>query len=101
MNWKFWKKVVPVTEVPITPDNCIHLNTETILIGNLDHVPLKDGHHTSFLLLKCCKCGGMTSFPDENLELALKEGTPEMKQQLRELAELVLAYDSKVPGVIR
>jgi hypothetical protein len=42
----------------------------------LEHLWLKDGHHTGFIALKC-QCGHLTGFPIDNLKLALNEGTPE------------------------
>ena len=81
MGWKFWEK-------SITSDTCSHTGVD--LLGHLDHVPLHDGHYTSFMLMKCTGCGGMVGFPQSNLDLALLEGTQEVKYQLRVLAEKVL-----------
>jgi len=64
------------------------------MLNTLSPVPLKDGHFTSFIVMKCGRCGGMVGFPSDNLELALKEGTPKVKDQLRVLAERVLELPS-------
>lgn len=79
MKWRFWVKL----------ENCTHIGVRRL--NTLDHVPLRNGHHTSFIVMKCTRCGGMVGFPSSNLELALREGTPQVKDQLRVLAERVLA----------
>ena len=84
MNLKFWQKPKPVS-----PEECGHKNTEVRSLVQLTHVPLVDGHHTAFLLMKCMKCGGMTGFPHENLKLAQEEGTPEAREQLSILAQVI------------
>lgn len=89
MKLLFWRKPKAVL-----PENCNHTDTKVRTLNTLDHVPLKDGHHTSFMVMKCERCGGMVGFPSDNLELALKEGTPEVKDQLRVLGERVLALPS-------
>ncbi len=86
MKWKFWEK-----PAPITPETCTHIGVGVRRLNTLGHVPLRDGHHTSFMVMKCAGCGGMVGFPSENLTLALNEGTLAVKDQLRVLSERVLA----------
>ena len=86
MRWRFWAK-----PIPITPESCNHMGVQVRRLNAIDHVPLRDGHHTSFMVMKCSRCGGMVGFPSDNLELALREGTPEVKDQLRVLSERILA----------
>jgi hypothetical protein len=50
----------------------------------LEHLWLKDGHHTGFVALKC-NCGHLTGFPKDNLKMALQEGTPETLDYLHKL----------------
>lgn len=86
MKVRFWRK-----PIPITPENCGHHGRVLTVLPTLDHVPLKDGHHTSFMLMRCKTCGGMVPFPQSNYDLAIREGTPAIKDQLRVLAERILA----------
>lgn len=37
-------------------------------------IPLKSGHHTTFLYLRC-GCGEKLPFPEENYKIAFSEGT--------------------------
>ncbi len=48
-------------------------------------VGLIGGSHTRFAVLKCSKCGDMSGFPSDNLDLALKNGTEDTKEKLRRL----------------
>lgn len=43
------------------------------------------GKHTQFVVLKCNKCGDMSGFPNDNLILAIKNGTEDTKEKLRQL----------------
>lgn len=54
-------------------------------IGSWDGCLLEGFAHTSFMLLKCSICGGISGFPPKNLEIALKTGTPETKGKLAEI----------------
>lgn len=84
MKWPLWVKRILI-------ENCNHIGVHVRRLNTLDHIPLRDGHHTSFMVMKCSRCGEMVGFPSKNMELALKEGTPEAKDQLRVLSERVLA----------
>jgi len=53
-------------------------------IGYWDGCPLEGGH-TAFAVNKCKNCGGVSGFPQYNFELALKEGTRETKEKLRQI----------------
>jgi hypothetical protein len=70
MHWKFWKK-------PSSPKVCDHLNCPSPWIYDLDYLWMKDGHHTSCMLLRCSRCNSIIGFPDDNLRIAIKKGTPE------------------------
>ena len=85
MKLRFWRKQ------PTTPENCNHSGAKVRRLNTLSHVPLKGGHHTSFMILKCERCGGMMGFPSENLGLALRDGVPEVKDRLRVLGERILS----------
>jgi len=50
--------------------------------GSMGHLMLEDGHHTETGLLQCVDCGKIEGFPDENLELAINEGTPETLRRI-------------------
>jgi hypothetical protein len=41
--------------------------------------------HTQFIALTCDKCGNKAGFPRDNLYLALKQGTDDTKEKLRQL----------------
>ena len=58
---------------------------EVETIGSWDHCPLEGGGHTQFLVHKCRKCGGISGFPDQNLQIALDHGIETTKMTLREL----------------
>lgn len=61
-------------------------------LGLFGHAVLKSGHHTSFVLHQCLKCGKIGGFPQSNLELALKEGTIETLNELRKAGINVKEY---------
>ena len=65
---------------------CNHVGKKSAVITRLDHVALEHGHHTAFMLMRC-ECGGIFGFPQENFELAEKEGTAEVKQLLAKLKQ--------------
>jgi Fe2+ or Zn2+ uptake regulation protein len=68
---------------------------ETEGLGFFETLPLKDGHFTSAQVHKCKKCGKIGGFPQSNLETAIKEGTPETQQALREVGVPVDEYLEK------
>lgn len=45
---------------------------------------LVEGRHTRLVILKCNKCGNMSGFPSNNLVIAIKYGTEETKEKLRQ-----------------
>lgn len=62
--------------------------TGDILIENMkqcEYFPLISGHHTSFMIGTCESCHGFSAFPSDNLQLALKEGTEDSINILKEL----------------
>lgn len=64
-------------------------------IGFFETLPLKDGHWTSAQVSRCNNCGKINGFPQSNLETAIKEGTPETQQALREAGVPVDEYLEK------
>lgn len=56
-------------------------------IGYWERCPLENGGHTEFAVQRCSVCGGICGFPDENLQIALDDGTPETKSKLAEVME--------------
>ncbi len=54
------------------------------IIGEIE-VPLVGGRHTRFVMLKCSECGNMSGFPSSNMEMAIKDGTDQIKEKLKEL----------------
>ena len=69
---------------------CEHIGENRLLIPEIK-LPLKDGHHTSCVILQCQQCGDMSGFPESNLKLAESEGTDEVIKNLSELREKVKA----------
>ena len=63
---------------------CKHVGVPLESIGFYSVAMLADGCHTSFRLLRCV-CGAVIGLPQHNLELAMKDGTAETKDKLREL----------------
>ena len=66
-------------------DGCDHTGKTAKRVGVYRVAPLADGHHTSFMVLKCLSCNGVFGFPDDNYQLAKKEGTEETKKKLAEI----------------
>ncbi len=64
---------------------CNSLKHSVITIGNWEGCPLQGGGHTNFMILKCKKCNGILGFPNENLKIALENGTEETKVKLAEI----------------
>ena len=54
-------------------------------IGNWDGCPLENKCHTSFVVQRCLDCGGISGFPSNNLDLALREGTVATRKKLAEI----------------
>ena len=54
------------------------------IVGEIN-VPLVGGGHTKYVILRCGECGNMSGFPSDNLEMAIKDGTDETKEKLKEL----------------
>lgn len=46
-------------------------------------IPLKNGHHTTFLAL-ACGCGKKLIFSEENYKIALNEGTEDAVKWMQE-----------------
>jgi hypothetical protein len=64
--------------------------------GYCETAPLQSGHHTSFALYRCDKCGGFRGFPPNNLTLALEEGTKEFLIELGKTGIDVTPYLEKI-----
>lgn len=47
--------------------------------------PLATGGHTNFIIYRCEGCRGLRGFPEYNLQLFLKEGTPKLVEEFRSL----------------
>ena len=56
-------------------------------IGFWDHCPLEGGGHTQFKVNRCVACGGVSGFPDTNMEIALNEGTILTKYKLAKIID--------------
>ena len=69
-------------------EQCEHKGRVRRLTG-YDIIPLRKGQYTTFKIGKCMECGGMVGHPPQNLELARKNGTPEVKRRLLELERQV------------
>lgn len=54
--------------------------------GQFDHAPVSDGHHTSFLMLRCY-CGAIDVFPRSNYNLTTQEFRMEFLRELRSLGQ--------------
>ena len=54
-------------------------------IGNWDGCPLENKCHTSFVVQRCLDCGGISGFPSNNLDLALRDGTAATRKKLAEI----------------
>lgn len=52
---------------------CTGKRTTTVLT-RCERVWLKDGAHTSFVLLRCLCCGGFDGFPRTNFDLLVESG---------------------------
>ena len=76
LGHKFGKKTKP----------CDHREKHVEIINHVTKAPLRDGHWTSFMLMRCV-CGAVVGFPDDNYQLALNEGTDETKEHLKQYQE--------------
>jgi hypothetical protein len=56
-------------------------------IGNWSYCPLEGGGHTSFDVLRCRQCGKVFGFPSFNFDLALSQGTSDVKAKLQKLIQ--------------
>jgi len=52
--------------------------------GESQRFELNGGRHTIFLILKCW-CGQKQAFPNDNLSIAIKEGTKKTLNRLKRL----------------
>lgn len=69
---------------------CQH-DHHVVEICTWDHCLLEGGRHTAFTLMLCQDCHGVTAFPRDNLDIALNEGTAQIKERLREI--ITAKYD--------
>ena len=56
----------------------------TDVLAKFGCMPLEDGGHTAFMLLRCKRCGKIRGFPEENLALFLQDGEPSVIRGLEE-----------------
>jgi hypothetical protein len=56
-------------------------------LAAVDYMFLENGGHTAFDILRCNRCGRITGIPEENLILAVDQGTAKTKKILAEFFE--------------
>lgn len=71
---------------------CDHMDCKTEVIAWFEHALLIGGRHTSFVLMKCSRCGELTGFPPYNYRLVLEEGLPETLTDIKKVGQ---AYESR------
>jgi len=68
---------------PVIQTTCDHIGCKVEQAGFMECAPLRDGHWTQFMLLKCTRCGKIYGFPDDNLKSAIENGTEECLEELK------------------
>lgn len=78
-------------------------DTQVDLVGFVEQAYLQSGQHTNFGLMRCRRCKRLTGFPNDNMTLALEQGTPRTKAELMNLSDLPvplpIAYSYVLGGV--
>ena len=81
---KFFKHLKPKSQVSRSfKPKCDHTDCSSESRGFMECAPLKDGHFTQFQLMKCGRCHKIFGFPDDNLKIAIENGTEETLEELK------------------
>ena len=91
---KLTRVAIVVCQLPTKPitikDVCTCSGEGQVMLDNSYHnYELVSGQHTGFLLTKCTICNKIGGFPQDNLILAINEGTSITKDILTEVKSVI------------